>query len=457
MSDARARVLALAGRVFGSPATVWGAFILVHLWLGLLNLYAPGLPMGDVTIVYKFWIEQALGAQFWVGLDGVWVYPIVAIVPMLLAAALGLDQYGSTWLSLVMVLNAVALGVLTGWGRSRERVGVGWWWIAFLVLLGPIALGRIDSISVPLAIIAVLSIARRPVAAAVILAIATWIKVWPAALLLAAIISLRDRWRVVAAGAITSAAIVVIALGLGSGSNVFSFITEQTGRGLQPEAPVSTIFMWMALARVPGAYVYYDQSILSYGVAGPGDLVAIALMTPLLVIVVLVIAALGVRAYRAGAHPAHLLPSLALALTTALIAVNKVGSPQYIAWLAVPLVLGIATAAAGHGRSFRTPAVLVLVLGALTQIVYPYLYWQLLILNPLMVSALTVRNLLEFVLLGWAVVAIVRSPRASAGEPDDEWLPSVWPLDLMRGASPELRQDASPELKPQLGPYQARE
>jgi hypothetical protein len=138
---------------------------------------------------------------------------------------------------------------------------------------------------------------------------------------------------------------------------------------------------------------------------------------------------LGYRAMRNGAAPGDLFPPLVLALVTAFIALNKVGSPQYIAWLAVPIVLGLATQVAGRGLSFRTPAVLGLVIAALTQLVYPYLYHWLLELNPLLVSALTVRNILEFVLLGWAVYATVRSPLALGDDlADEDWLPSVWPL-----------------------------
>jgi len=413
-----------------SPATVWAAFLLVHLWLGLLNLYAPGLPLGDVTIVYKFWMDQATAADFWVGIDSVWVYPVVALVPMFAATLFGPDQYGSTWLTMVMLLDAVAFGFVTGWGRSRERTAVAWWWVAFLLLLGPIALGRIDSVTVPLALVGVTLIATRPQAAAVILAIATWVKVWPAALVGAALIALKDRWRILASVLVVSAVIVIVAVALGSGLNVFSFITQQTGRGVQVESPVATLWLWQALAGVPGAQVYYDNEILTYQVQGPGIEVAAALMTPLLGLAVLVVALLGVRATRAGASAGDLFPPLALALVTTLIAVNKVGSPQFIGWLAVPVVLGLATSASGHGRSFRFPASLALVIAALTQVLYPYLYLELLYLNPLLLSVLTVRNILEFVLLGWAVLAVVRAPLQPGADddPNESWLPSVWPF-----------------------------
>ena len=427
-TEARGR-LGIAGMVrtvASSSIAVWIAFVLVHLWLGLVNLTAPSGPLGDVRDVYRFWMEQALLGT-WVGIETSWVYPIVAIVPMLAALVFGPDQYASTWLSMVMLLNAVALGFVTGWGRWRERVALGWWWVGFLLLLGPIALGRIDSVTVPLAMVGVLIVATRPRLAAVLLAIATWIKIWPAAVLLAMVVAVRERRRVLMSAVIVSAVIVAIALLLGSGPNVLSFITQQTGRGLQVEAPVTTFWLWRAL--VGGLYnpVYYDMGILTYQVRGDGTEIAAALMTPLLGVVMAVITVLGVRSLRQGAQAADLLPALTLALVTALIAVNKVGSPQFVSWLAVPIVLGIATRIAGTGRSFRTPAAIVLAIAGLTQLIYPYLYNALINLDPLMLVVLSGRNVLYFVLLGWAIHAIVTAP--SRAERDEAvWLPSVWPL-----------------------------
>lgn len=111
----------------------------------------------------------------------------------------------------------------------------------------------------------------------------------------------------------------------------------------------------------------------------------------------------------------QLLPPLALAITTALIVFNKVGSPQYVTWLAVPIVFGLVTAATGRGPSFRMPAVLVLVIAALTQAIYPFLYRELLLLQPLPIVLLDLRNLLYLVLLGWAVRTLVRRGRRPVG------------------------------------------
>ena len=392
-----------------SPLLLFSVFVLVHFWLGLLNLFAPGLPLGDVSIVYKFWTDQAVVHHYLVGIDGAWVYPIVALVPMLVARLFGPELYSGSWLSLVLLLDLVALGVLTSWGRNRPMFQVGWWWILFLVLLGPIALGRIDSISVPIAIIAVLLITRQPRVAVILLTVATWIKVWPAAVLLAMLISLRERRQLVVVAVSTSIFIIVTALALGSGANVFSFITQQASRGLQIEAPVSTFWLWAAFAQTPHTFVYYDNLLLTWQVTGQGVDLASALMTPLLALVMLAITGLALLSLRRGVSVFHFLPPLVLAYVVAFIAFNKVGSPQYLTWIAVPIILGLVVQRRVRGASFRIPAALTLLLAALTQTIYPYWYGFLLGLNPVMLTVISVRNGLFFVLLAWALIALWRA------------------------------------------------
>jgi hypothetical protein len=406
---------------------LWIAFVAVHLWLGMLCLFGPGYPLGDVTVVYQRWVDQIVLGDYWVGIDGVWVYPILAIAPMLAAFALGPALYASTWLTIVMLVDAVAFAAITGWLASRNRAVAGWWWIGFLLLLGPVAVARIDAITVALAIVGVLLLATRPVAAAVVLAVATWVKVWPAALLAAVVITNRQRRGVVLAALAVSAAIVAVALLFGSGGNVFSFVTQQTGRGLQVEAPVSMFWLWQAALGAPGTSIYYDLQILTFQFVGDGVAATASVMTPVLALAALAVVALGVWGVMRGAKSSALLAPLALALVATLIAFNKVGSPQFISWLAVPVVLGLATRLAGHGRSFRVPAILVLVVAALTQSFYPYLYNELLSLNPILVLAITARNLLLFVVLAWAIREVVVVTRDAAPHPADDDSPQASP------------------------------
>lgn len=433
-------------RVATNPVALWSAFILAHLWLGLVNLYGPGLPLGDVTIVYKFWSDQVFIADFWVGIHSAWVYPILAIFPMLAAGIFGPALYASTWLSLILFLDAIAFFVLIGHRRRSRHPMAAWWWIAFLLLLGPIALGRIDSVTIPLAMVGALLIAARPIAATAVLTIAAWVKVWPAAIVLAMVVAVRSRWRVLATAASMSFAIVAVAIVLGSGTNVLSFITQQTGRGLQVESPVSTIWLWQAFAGVPGTMVYYDQQLLTWQVTGNGTGIASAVMTPIMFLVVIAVVLVAVLSLRRGVQATELLAPLSLAIVSALIAFNKVGSPQFIGWLAVPIVLGLTTSRAGHRAWFAVPAILGATTAAITQVIYPYLYGWLLGLHPLMLGALTARNLLVLVLLGWAIHAMVELGRDASisreEDGDDEYSEAPFGDEPLGGDPVDPRDEA---------------
>lgn len=389
---------------------LWGAFIVVHVAVSWLVETAQGLPQGDLSLVYQPWAEQALSGGPVVGIDRPWVYPVLALLPMLLAASFGPDLYVTCWLVLVTALDAAAFQLLVGRATSRRRVVAAWWWLAFVAALGPIAFARIDAITVPLAVAALLLVLRHPRTGTVLLAIVTWMKVWPAALLGAIVVASRHRWLVVAIGAATSVAIFLVALVFGSGLNVLSFITEQAGRGLQIESPVSTVYMWLAAAGVGGAYVYYDREILTFQVTGPGADTTIAAMTPLLIVAIGGTVVFAWTKLRGGAPFARLFPPLSLALVSALILFNKVGSPQFATWLIAPVVFGLVV---GGVRRYGLVAIVALIIAALTQTIYPYLYGWLLVPAPAMVSVLTVRNLAWVALFVISLVGVHRSTRTS--------------------------------------------
>ncbi len=414
------RIRAILRDLAGHPVVLWAAFVVVHFVLGMLGLYSPGQPLGDVTLVYRFWAQNGVETEIWVGIDTAWVYPIVALMPMVVALVFGPELYASTWLSLVMIADAAAFAVVIAFGRDRRVARAGWWWLAFLLLLGPVALGRIDSITVAIAIIGMLVLAAAPRLAGVLLTVAAWTKVWPAALVAAAVVALRERRKIAITAVVTSAVIAIVSLALGAGANLLSFITQQVGRGLQIESPIATFWMWDAYATAgTRSLVYYDQAILTFQVVGPGSFVAANIMTPLLAVVTAILLLLAVFAVRRGVPSADLLPPLALAVTTALILVNKVGSPQFVTWLAVPVIFGLTASLTGRGPSFRVPVVLSLVIAGLTQVIYPYLYSQLLQRQPdfTLLLVLSARNVLYVVLFLWAVAAVVDAIR-----PDPERL-----------------------------------
>jgi hypothetical protein len=191
---------------------------------------------------------------------------------------------------------------------------------------------------------------------------------------------------------------------LGADAEIFGFLTEQTGRGLQIEAVAATPFLWMAVDR--SARIEYSYDILTFQITAPGADAVTALLTPAMVLVIAAVTAIGVVKAVRGASFARLLPPLALSLVTALIVTNKVGSPQFETWLIAPVILWVVL----DRLRARVPAVIVLGLCALTCQIYPLSYDALLRAELLPVLVLTLRNLLLVVLLAVGIRALARVP-----------------------------------------------
>lgn len=392
---------------------LWGAFGLVHLVTAVAGWLYPSQPMGDVVLVYEPWSSAALSGGPIVGVTETWVYPQLALVPMLFAkilstpliAAMGASgAYLIAWAVLVTVLDAIAFAVLVGRSPSQPRRMAAWFWITALLLLGPIAMYRIDAITVPLAAIGGLWLMRRPAAAAALLAVGAWIKIWPGALLLAAVVAARSRMRVLLTAAAVSAAVLIVLVAVGADTEIFGFLTEQTGRGLQIEAVAATPFLWLAIAGA--ARIEYSFDILTFQISAQGADAVSALLTPLMAVVVVVITVIGALKASRGASFARLFPPLALSLVTTLVVLNKVGSPQFQTWLIAPVILWFVL----DRTRAAAPAVLVLALCALTCLIYPLSYDALLRAETLPIAVLTLRNLGLVVLLAVGVRALVRVP-----------------------------------------------
>lgn len=386
---------------------LWVAFAGVHVVVAVLGFVLPNQPMGDIYFVYEPWARQAVEGRGIPGVTEEWIYPPVALIPMVLA--LGVEWiagYEVAWALLVTACDAVAFAMLVGRGRSLGRTSAAWFWLGFMLLLGPVGMYRLDGLTVPIAIAGCLWLGGRPWLASALLAVATWIKVWPAALIAAAFIAVRRRLSIVGGAAVVSAVTLLTVVAAGGGAHALGFVTGQTERGLQLEAPVSMFYLWRQVAGLGDSYLYYDDQILTYQVTGPGVETVIAVMTPLLIVALVAVAALGAWASWRGASFGVLFAPLALGLVLVFIVLNKVGSPQYLTWIIAPLAFGIVI----DRRRWWMPAVAGLAAALLTQFVYPLTYGQLLIADPVAAGILTVRNALLVVMLVWAVARVARAP-----------------------------------------------
>ncbi|MCR6704682.1 MAG: glycosyltransferase 87 family protein [Cellulomonas sp.] len=423
----------------------------------------PAQTFWDVDL-YRWWMWQGLNDGTWPVLDGPWVYPVGALVPMLTAATGGTDSttgYALAWSLWVTAFNAVGLVALLHaprvvGHRHIERTTAGaWWWVGFTALLGPVAMGRLDAVVAPLVVGALVVALRRPRMAAALLTAGAWVKAAPGALLLALVVVVRRPWREVMLPAALVCAGVVALVVLGGGrEHLLSFLTEQGERGLQAESVGATPWLLASLVD-PEVGVELNAELITWEVHGPG---AQGAADALGVLFLVGIAAAGVflwwcarrlgpRLWSDETARAQLLVRGALLIATLLIVLNKVGSPQFIGWIAPPVAVALALRLPG----WRSTAWFVAAIAGATQLIFPWGYPQITTGGVGMTLVLAARNVALVVLAATVVLDLLRethAPRLSSGDPDDDpAAASHVAADedaLVPGPTPEHQRDVQP-------------
>ncbi|WP_285246575.1 glycosyltransferase 87 family protein [Pseudarthrobacter sp. efr-133-R2A-89] len=385
---------------FARPSSVWWGFAVVHVYfLGwMASFFLNGNTFSD-TEQYRQWAMAGYNPADLTGKISPWVYPVLAQIPIFLANIAGPGPYLLVWFLIITALNAVGLLYLTRGPRTVTGVAPAWWWLFFTVFMGYLSFARVEGITAPIVLIALLYVAERPVVAGVLLSIATWIKVWPAAVLVPIVIASHKRVQVVLAGAAVTA---VVGLGTwltGGLPHIMDFLTNQGERGMQLEATFSTPWVWLSVFQIAGSKMADNTAINSTEVYGPGASTAAFLMQPLLVLAAVTAAILLVRALRRGAEREELFLEGALMMVTAFIVFNKVGSPQFIIWLAPVIIAGLTH----DWERWKVPAALLMGIAMTTFVIYPLFYTPLIHAHPVMAAILTTRNVLLVVLLWWSV------------------------------------------------------
>lgn len=387
-----------------SPRALLAGFVALHLVFLIFALIVSlnGNAFSD-TNIYRDWTRIGFDQDALHGGPSPWVYPVLALVPMALAGIAGPGPFFFLWVLMTTVLNGWAVLKLTDRGRDRHAIPAAWWWLGFTFLMGWLGFARVDGVTAPIVLVALAYGVAHPFIASTLLSIATWMKVWPAAIVLALFTVVRRRVQVVVAGLLVSAVAAGIAAAMGAFPLLFNFLTQQGDRGMQLEATFTTPWLWSSVLGVGGSQMYMNTDINSMQVDGPGTEVMSALMQPLLIVAALAATGLLVRALRhgertGGADRTELLLAGTLTLVSVFIVFNKVGSPQFMVWLGPAVALGLVH----HWRAWRTPAIMLIAIAILTFFIYPLFYDALSHDNPAMALVLTARNALLVVLLLWS-------------------------------------------------------
>jgi hypothetical protein len=302
-------------------------------------------------------------------------YPPAALPAMLLPAYMSWS-YAT---SFAVLMGACGAGCIAAAASALRAVGAGavrTWGGLLAIGVSPLLLGslfptRFDLWPTLLAVAALAAVVHeRTVLSGVLLGLGFAAKLWPAVLLPLAIAHLwRKRGRgagyVVAAAFLAAAALCFIPFAVIAPGGLHAMFSDQLGRPLQVESLGSAVLMaGQQLGMRP------FTTVTSHGaqaLSGRGAGLAADLSTVVEIVAVLAVwTVFGVR--RAANGEAVLLA--AAAAVAALVAFDKVLSPQYLIWLVpfVPLVRG--------ARGILAGGLLFLALG-LTQTWFPWHYWRL--------------------------------------------------------------------------------
>jgi hypothetical protein len=361
-----------------SPARgTWAAGAAAAVLLGI-SFYAlvAWLEQGQLADVpvYAHYADLVRGGQVPFR-DFRFEYPPAALPVMLLPAYMGWS-YATSFAVLMGLCGACCIAAAASALRA-VGANVGRTWVALLTIgVSPLVLGslfdtRFDLWPTLLAIGALASVVReRPVVSGSLLGLGFAAKLWPAVLLPIAIAHLwRRRGRdgalaVVAAFVVVAAACFLPFAVLGP-DGLRAMFADQLNRPLQVESlGAAVLIAAQHLGMSPLATV---SSHGAQGLSGRGAGLAADLST--LLEVAAVVGIWIVFGRRRHAHGEAVLIAAAAAVA-ALVAFDRVLSPQYLIWLApfVPLARG--------GRGVFAGGLLLLALG-LTQTWFPWHYWPL--------------------------------------------------------------------------------
>jgi hypothetical protein len=375
-------------------------FVIVHA-LGIWAVLGPEAEGATDVNLYAYWMQGPAEGRGWPVIDFDWVYPVVALIPMVLAQGLVVVAhlgYMLAWLLVVTALNAGACAAAVKLLGRRTGSLAGLLWLAFIALQGTTALTRVDSVAAPLILVGVAAAGRHTTLATAVLTVGAWVKVAPGAVVLPLLAAARDRLRhVIAPALVTCAAVIGGALLVGAPlARVLGFFVTQADRGLQVEAVAATpMLVWRCVTGQPIGV--FDEALGTWETGGRAADAIGTCLNPLLVV-----AALGVAwlAYRARHVASRALPIAAVAALACMVVFNKVGSPQFIDWLGPAVAVGWALRL-GSVR-WRLGG-LGLALAAIScHLLYPTLYLPFIDGQPLVVALVVLRNVVVVALAAGA-------------------------------------------------------
>ncbi|MEN8650085.1 glycosyltransferase 87 family protein [Streptomyces sp. 21So2-11] len=347
---------------------------------------------GEVHGIYYRWYEQLARGDFPFD-DVMWQYPPAAGLVILAPAALPWLTYFQAFVVLTLLGDALVTVALAraGAGRGRSSGGA-WMWVCALPLLLHLPLVRYDVLVTALAVLALLAMRTRPRVGGALAALGALVKVWPALTLLGTPRgrSTRDAWLSAALAALALLAVLSLAF-----SHTLDFLRQQGSRGVQIESLGGTA---LSLARLIGwrGTVTFRYGAMEFTGPYVSTVAHLSLLCTAAAFCWLLVWRVRARRWTTATPFDAALCAVLLFTVT-----SRVISPQYLIWL-----LGLAAVClTSRATSQRPVAALLLPAAAISSLVYPVLYEEVVTGTPLGCALMVVRNGL---LLGAAVLSCHR-------------------------------------------------
>lgn len=373
----------------------------VMLWV--LTHSAPaalgnGRVAHEVWGLYRHWAHVLAHGAF-PAHDTLWQYPPGAGLVMLAPAALPGLTYLQAFVVLTLLADATVTLALARAGAREGGSGLGaWYWTCGLPVLLHLPLARYDVLVTALAVLALLALARFPRAGGALAAFGALVKVWPALVLLGTAKgrATRSAWTWAAGtGAVTCGLLALVF------RNSLSFLGNQGGRGVQIESLGGTLLGLARHAGWPGR-VRYQYGAMEF--VGPH---VTAVADASLALTAVAFGLLLLWRVRAGHRTAAAPCDAALAAVLLFTVTSRVLSPQYLVWL-----LGLSAACLAVRHTVQRPvAVLIAPATAVTVVVYPVMYREVIVSSGTGVALMALRNGLLATAALWSFVRLWRSTR----------------------------------------------
>ncbi len=381
--------------------------------LAMLFTYAADV-VSDVN-----YYHQSLAALGDGGLRNTLVeYPLPAVgvvaVPWLLSGGSsgGAGVYVLVFLLLALGADASMMRLLLRQDSQGRSASVAW--LLLVPALGALTYLRFDLVPGVLVAVALLVHRRSPRTAAVAVAVATCVKLWPVLLVAPVLAASRARGRLLALVAAIGATAAGFTVALSGWERLLSPLTYQGDRGLQIESVAATPAMVLHALHAGASRVWFAPS-RSWEVSGP---VADTMLTATTVLTACLALALVLTWWLVLRRPSPVGPDtlvwLTLASISGFIVLGRVLSPQYLLWLIPAAAAGLAVAGATRRALARWTAGLG-VAALLTNVLYPSLYRPLLRQDAWSTASLTVLTVRNVVLVALLIGAAVMTWRSATG------------------------------------------